>query len=232
MNFHSEKALGLCAALPVEVAPVLDLFSEIEVYSPGKFRIYKSLYKSMPIIIIETEQGRDRAAKAVEYLYENFHIRRLIGFGLAGAVAPQLRTGDVVAPDRVSRADRLEDFIALDPIDGIEQWNGKLIVGGLAVEVDRPYNINDKRAIAKTGAVMVDMESYATASIARKYNTPASIVRAIVDESDYDLESIVKNEKRGPDYANFKDMAKTATRKNADCLVYALAKILENLSEP
>jgi len=232
MNFQSEKVIGLSAAMPVEVTPVLDLFSETEVCSPGKFRVYKSLYKSIPIIIVETEQGRDRAAKAIEYLHENFHIRRLIGFGLAGAVAPQLRTGDVVAPDRVSRADRLEDFIALDPIEGIEKWSGKLTVGGLAVEADRPFYMNDKRAIANVGAVMVDMESYATASIAKKYNTPVSIVRAIVDESAYDMESIVKNKKRGPDYQNFKDMAKVSAGKNADCLVYALAKILENPPAP
>ncbi|VAX25050.1 hypothetical protein MNBD_NITROSPINAE03-1660 [hydrothermal vent metagenome] len=232
MNFQSEKALGLSAAMPIEITPVLDLFSETEVYSPGKFRIYKSLYKSMPIIIVETEQGKDRTARAVEYIHENFHIRRLVGFGLAGAVAPDLRTGDVVAPDRVSRADRPEDFIALDPIEGIEQWSGKLIVGGLAVEVDRPFYTNDKQAIAKTGALMVDMESYATVSTAKKHDIPVSIVRAILDESAYDLESIVKNKKRGPDYANFKGMAKAATRKNADCLVYALAKILENLPAP
>jgi len=229
MNFQSEKAIGLSAALPIEVTPVLDLFPRIEALSKGKLRIHRGLYKSTPIIIIETGQGADRAARAVEYLHENFSIRRLIGFGLAGAVAPYLRAGDVVAPDRVSRADRIDDCITLDPIDGIEKWRGGLIVGGLAVEVDRPCYINDKRAIAKTGAVMVDMESYATTSIAKKHNIPVSIVRAIVDESDYDLESIVKNKKRGPDYRNFRNTAKAAAGKNADLVLYALTGILENL---
>lgn len=228
MNFQSEKAIGLSAALSIEVRPVLDLFSEIETCSPGKFRIYRSFYKSMPIVIIETGQGGGLAARAVEYLHENFRIQRHIGFGLAGAVAPQLRSGTVVVPDRVSRTDRIEDFIELDPIGGIEKWNGELIRGGLAVEADRPFYMKDKRTIAKTGAFIVDMESYATASMAKKYNTPVSIARVILDESDYDLEPIVKKEKRGPGHKNFKGMAKAAAGKNADFLLYAVAKILEN----
>lgn len=230
MNFKSKSMIGLSAALPIETRPLLDLLPEIQVCSSGKLRIYKSSYKSMPIVIVETGIGRERTERAVEYLFENFNIRWQIGFGLAGAIAPQLRSGAVVSPDRISRAPRIEDFIPLDPIGGIEKWSGELICGGLAVETDKPFYTKDKKAVAKSGAVMVDMESYATASIAKRYNTPVSMARVILDEAGYDLEPIISKEKQRPDYRNFMDMAKTSARKNANFLLYALDKILENHS--
>lgn len=229
MNFEAKKAIGLSAALPIEIKPLLDLLPEVEACSLDEFRIHKSSYKLMPIVIIETGMGKERAARSVEYLFKNFDIERHIGFGMAGAIDPQFRTGTVALPDRVSLAGHLDDFIPLDPIRGINRWSGELVSGGIVVEVDRPFHTKDKLALAQTGAVMVDMESHATSLIAKKYNRPVTIARVIVDEADYDLEPIVRNKKQGFEYGNFLDMAKVATSINAEFVFYAIDKIIENL---
>lgn len=233
MNFKSGKFIALSAALPAEVEPVLDLLTGIELITPGRFKIYTGRYRSIPVVAVQTGQGARSAEAALEYLYQKFDIERQICFGFAGAVMPGLRTGAIVVPDRVSYADRIDDAIALDPIGPIKGWEGKSLYEGLGVEVDRPYHAEDKRKIGALGAVTVDMESCTTALIAKKNNTPVTVVRAILDESDFDLETVNPQAKLkdagayGKARKKFMDTAAVAARKNAEFIRDILSEIMK-----
>lgn len=109
----------------------------------------------------------------------------LMSFGLAGGLDPVLHAGSVVLPSEVISKDggrfvtspdwreRLGAAIAKQrPVNG-----GKLLTSPNAIDA-----VADKAAaFDETGAVAVDMESFAVAAVAATHHLPFIAVRVIVD---------------------------------------------------
>ena len=107
----------------------------------------------------------------------------IVSFGIAGALAPLLRIGDVVIATHVVHGD---EHYATDP-----QWSGILrerlpaahsvVLAGHDQVVS---HVDGKRRLfAQTGAHAVDMESHIAARFAARHNIPFVAVRAISDVS-------------------------------------------------
>ncbi|MDX1575039.1 MAG: hypothetical protein R3285_02525 [Kiloniellales bacterium] len=127
----------------------------------------------------------------------------LVSFGIAGGLDPSLKPGDLVLADEVVSPGR--DPIAADPALR-DQWRraaeaaGLPCVGGRLLGAPRVLaGVADKEAWHRSsGALAVDMESYAVAGVAAGAGAPFVAVRAIADPAGRPLPRAVA-ENMGPD---------------------------------
>jgi adenosylhomocysteine nucleosidase len=107
----------------------------------------------------------------------------LVSFGLAGGLDPMLRPGTVViASDVLSDRERLAVDAALAARFG--GVTGQTVLAGTTVVADAAA----KRALFEvTGAHAIDLESGAVARVARAYDIPFAVVRAVCDPAERHL---------------------------------------------
>ncbi len=165
------KRLGIVAALAPEAA----IAGRAAALAPDE--------TTAPIVHF-AGPGADRAQRAARALIAKGSAA-LLSFGVAGGLDPALRPGTVVLADRLVGPDR--SVFGADA-----EWCDRLLRAGrdrMAMKIgaiagiDRPLqNPHDKASLYEaTGAVALDMESYAVARIARDADIPFLAVRAIAD---------------------------------------------------
>jgi hopanoid-associated phosphorylase len=130
---------------------------------------------------------RERTAALVESAVKG--AKCLMSFGIAGALSPDLKAGDVVISAEVVsdhgqwRADeRFQDRVA-DLAREIGAVRGAVLGASaiLATEVDK------RRAWQRTGALAVDLESDVVARIASEAGIPFLVARTIADTAFREL---------------------------------------------
>ena len=111
----------------------------------------------------------------------------VISFGIAGALAPLLNTGDiVVATHVVTESEHYQTDTQWSQVlrTKLEQAQSVGLVGVDAVV----GHINQKKTLFRiTGAHAVDMESHVAARFAKRHGLPFAALRAISDKSDHTL---------------------------------------------
>ena len=116
----------------------------------------------------------------------------LMSFGLAGALASDLRSGTILLPRRI-----LGETGGTADVD--RAWHARqraaLLARGIAPVEDDLFGAGlivarheAKAALhRRTGAVAVDLESAAAAAVARRFGRPFLALRAVADPADFDL---------------------------------------------
>jgi len=108
----------------------------------------------------------------------------VVSFGLCGALDPSLDVGDLVIGQSVTDADISFEadaawaarIVALAP-------DAKL---GRFARAERPVaSVAEKTQLReRTGAIAVDLESFAVAKLARRFGAPFAVIRAVSDAAD------------------------------------------------
>jgi adenosylhomocysteine nucleosidase len=122
---------------------------------------------------------------------EAAHAEGIISFGLAGALAPELRAGDCVIATGIVDAD------GHHPTDST--WSGVLRAQLAGARAGRLFASDAmlltraaKAAVrVRTEALAADMESHLAARVAARFGLPFAVVRAISDPADRDLPTAV-----------------------------------------
>ncbi len=137
--------------------------------------------------------GPENATKASELLLDN-GANRLISWGCAAALHPDLKPGDLVLADNLLSADKqqlsidspwlkhiTEQLSALNPITGTLAESNTIVADSI-----------DKKTIhQQSGAIALDMESIAVAKTALQNNYPALVIRCIADPVSMSLPKAV-----------------------------------------
>jgi len=110
----------------------------------------------------------------------------ILSAGIAGALDPALRPGDVVigtTPERLPSDD--ESAVLLDTLQRrLPNAHTGTIIGSDRIVA----TLEDKRRLrAATGALAVDMESHVAARVAERHRLPLAILRTISDGADHVL---------------------------------------------
>lgn len=125
----------------------------------------------------------DATRQKVEQLVQS-GVSGLISFGIAGALAPHLKTGDLVIGTLVvDRAGR--QWGCYDPwVSALKAMLPAASTGPILGSGSLVSEPQEKAALFNiTGALAVDMESQHVAAIAAQNNLPFIVLRAVMDEA-------------------------------------------------
>ncbi|MBI1764699.1 MAG: hypothetical protein HYR56_25015 [Acidobacteria bacterium] len=202
--------LCVITAAVIEFKTVAKLLSADAPISEDGLQVLRGRYGAQKVTLLKTEIGAVGFAEKLQAHLAQNHYAALLVIGLAGALDPRLRTGDVVLYDRCLdgrkleaawRAGKLEGFL-INEQDGIpcnERLGQKLFercserglpsqrVAGLLVE-RVIIEAQQKRALfERTQAATVDMETYLVWAAAAEFHLPCAAVRVVMDEAASDL---------------------------------------------
>ena len=177
--------IGLVCALPLELSEFLGRCKKVKTYTGGRFTFRGGLYGKIRIAVVESGLGPSRAERATVALLDAHQPKWIVSTGFCGALIPSLKIGEIVVANEVTnlQGDTLKIDVGMttDPSRG-------LAVGRTLTVEKMVRKISEKQAFAeKTGAIAVDMETYAIASLCRERKERFLAVRAVSDDLSADL---------------------------------------------
>jgi adenosylhomocysteine nucleosidase len=212
--------IGFVFAMPMEAAGVADVLKQPQT-TKGNGRIFHTgIFHHYRVALVESGVGQENAGRAADVLIDVFRPKRLISAGYAGGLAKRLKQFNVCFPEVLIResdgktlyvSNSIPENIGFLPnfkesstnSDGISsgsaKLNGKLRLLTTDYVVDSP----DQKLLlnCRTGAELVDMETFAVAEVCQKCRIPMQAVRIILDTADEhipkDIQRILKNVKKG-----------------------------------
>ena len=157
-----------------------------------------------PIVVLQSEMGAPNFAERLRRHLAIFPYDGLIVLGLAGALAPALKAGDIVLYENCLVAKKLasrDEFASIRCDAVFVDWIEKALAAQrLTVKRVDGVVVNevitracDKAALhATTQAAAVDMESGVVAEALREVAMPFTALRIIVDEAEQNLPAFNK----------------------------------------
>lgn len=138
-------------------------------------------------VAVQTGIGHERAQQSTRWAIQQFQPQRLVLAGFAGGLANELTVGDIVM---ASRSIAVRDGWPVDGIDLDMFLVLKAHIGPIATSEQLVATPRQKQLLAQsTGALAVDMESHAVASVCQQNGVPVTVVRAISDDCRQTLDS-------------------------------------------
>ncbi len=195
-----ETVIGLIAAMPDEIRPLLRLAGSFAKERTAGFTLYRFALGNRKVILIESGMGPERAATAAALLIDEATPAVLVNFGFAGAVTAGLRVGDLVVAERIllhrgrlfseqpGLARELAERVAEAVGNGDRERGCRTLRGTFITAAE----ILQKRVLADllpagTSHPVVEMESAAVARIAAREGVPLVALRAISDGAEEEL---------------------------------------------
>ena len=174
-------AAGVIFALPIEADAFERLATDRIETLVGDLAFHEATLAGRRVAWCVGGIGRARAERAARLLLDGHRPRALVSAGFAGGLDPRLTRGGLVRPAIVRGLDAATGGDL--PLAGGEQE------GLLLVTVYRIVrSVAEKQALAAaTGWVLVDMETFAVATVARDAGLPCYGVRVVSDTAGDDL---------------------------------------------
>ncbi|MGI4982539.1 MAG: 5'-methylthioadenosine/adenosylhomocysteine nucleosidase [Janthinobacterium lividum] len=99
------RALGILAALPEEIAGLVEQLSAPRVARWGQRDFHGGLLHGRPCVVALSRIGKVAAAASAATLIHRFDVSAIVFSGVAGGIAPGVRVGDVVVADTLLQHD-------------------------------------------------------------------------------------------------------------------------------
>jgi adenosylhomocysteine nucleosidase len=96
-----KDCLGVVAAMPQEIAPLLRRSKGYRKETAEGFSVYRFQAGETPVVLIESGMGPRHAAAATRMLISLAKPKLILNFGFAGAVLPGTAVGDLVLAEQV-----------------------------------------------------------------------------------------------------------------------------------
>jgi adenosylhomocysteine nucleosidase len=180
--------LGFVFALGIESGCFEDMLQGLLTVRGGGFAIREGGLHGRRIALILAGAGQGNARRATEILIDGHRPGRVISAGFAGGLCPQLQRNDILIADRLLRRDGGEL-----PVDVSPELAAALaqpdVQRGALLTTDHVIRLpSDRKAIYEsTGAVGVDMETYAVAEACATRQVAFTSIRVINDTADETL---------------------------------------------
>jgi adenosylhomocysteine nucleosidase len=162
----ARKPIAIVAAMRVELAPLLGKTQSQDVDGVELFELPEALVAIGGI-------GEKRARQAAEVVVEHAQPKLLVSAGIAGAVSPRLKVGDV---------GRIREVVDVATGDRYLTRGGKWV---LATSQDVSDAAEKQSLLTKYGADVVDMEGAAEARVAKERGLEFAAVKAISDDASF-----------------------------------------------
>jgi nucleoside phosphorylase len=154
-----------------------------------------------PIVVLQSEMGAPNFAERLRRHLAIFDYDGVIVIGLAGALAPQLQTSDVIVYQACSKTDGHDKLTNFACDAALVEWlESALTAQRLSVKRVNGTSVKhvitratDKAALHHvTQATAVDMESGLILEALRASSVPLAALRVVLDEAAHDLPAFDK----------------------------------------
>jgi len=231
--------VAIMGAMPEEIEPILKQLDSYERVDFAKNSYYKGRYKTLEVVVAYSKIGKVFSTLTATTMLEMFACDMLLFTGVAGAVNPELKIGDLVVATKLAQHDlditifghphgfvpggsvyveSDKDLRALAKIVaskmGIELHEGIIATGDQFIASEEK-----KEFIAKTfNADALEMEGASVAVVCDALDVPFFILRSISDAADMDAGF------------NFEEFVESSAKISAEFLMKMLDELIERLS--
>ena len=193
--------IAILGALREEVSCLRKRMDVQETIFEAACIVFRGTWGGRDILLVQTGMGKQRAQAATRLVLERYPVDSLVSFGFAGALAEELRAGDVVLYSAVHCAEGDEDQQAFPEqsyasSDDVLAQSRRALEGAAVTFTCEPgvsvrqivLPPEERAALAEVHhATVVDMESYWIAEIATEAQIPFVILRSVSDTRDEKL---------------------------------------------
>lgn len=177
--------IGLVCALPLELSDFLGRCTKVKKYTGGKFTFRGGFYGNIRIATVDSGPGVARARRATEALFEGHSPRWIVSTGFCGALRPEMKVGQIVVSNTITSTNGEDLTVDVGMTTDLARG---LHVGKTVTVEQIIRTVAQKQSLAEqTGAIAVDMESHAVASVCHDRKTRFLAIRAISDDMSADL---------------------------------------------
>ena len=194
-------------AMQEEISPLLSYFKDYKTIEFAKNKYYLTQYKGLELIIAYSKIGKVNASLTATTLIEKFGAQKLLFSGVAGAINPNLKIGDLVIATKLAQHDLditafghphgfvpegavyvQTDETLTDVAKSVAKAHNKAILEGIIATGDQFICDEAKKTwIGQTfNADALEMEGASVAVVCDALNIPFCILRAISDAADMD----------------------------------------------
>lgn len=199
--------IGIMGAMQEEVEPLLRRMENVQTERIGNNNYHTATCKGKKVVVAYSRIGKVNAAVTATMMIERFKIGQLLFSGVAGAISPDLRVGDLICATRLVQHDvditafghkpgfipETGDFFATDAklndlAQSVAAHRGVKLGSGVIATGDQFIaNPEKKEWIRKTFAAdAVEMEGASVACVCATFGVPFFVLRAISDAADMD----------------------------------------------
>ena len=199
--------IAIMGAMPEEIAPILNKLDNYKTTKYADNEYYEATYKGVEVVVAYSKIGKVFSSLTASSMCQHFGCDKLLFSGVAGAVSPDLKIGDLVVATKLSQHDL--DITAFGHPFGyvpegavfvdadkemieiskkVASSMGKIVKEGIIATGDQ-FVADEKRKnwIAKTfNADALEMEGASVAIVCDALNVPFFILRSISDAADMD----------------------------------------------
>ena len=199
--------IAIMGAMPEEIAPILEQLKEYKTTRYANNNYYEANYRGVVLVIAYSKIGKVFSTLTATTLIEHFGAEKLLFSGVAGAISPSLKVGDLLVATKLSQHD-LDITVFGHPYGYVPEgsvyveadkemiqmskdvahvMNKKIQEGIIATGDQFVANEERKNWIGTTfGADALEMEGASVAVVCDALEVPFFILRAISDAADMD----------------------------------------------
>jgi adenosylhomocysteine/aminodeoxyfutalosine nucleosidase len=199
--------IAIMGAMPEEIAPILEKLDSYKTTEYANNKYYEANYKGIDLVIAYSKIGKVFSALTATTMIEYFGCKKLLFSGVAGAISPDLKVGDLIIATKLSQHDldisafghpfgfvpEGKVFVEADKNlislgKEVAREMGKTVQEGIIATGDQfVANEDRKNSIGDIfGADALEMEGGSVAVVCDALNVEFFILRAISDAADMD----------------------------------------------
>ncbi len=199
--------IAIMGAMPEEIAPILEKLGSYKTTEYANNKYYEATYKGVDLVIAYSKIGKVFSTLTAATMIEHFGAEKLLFSGVAGAISPSLKVGDLIVATKLSQHDLditafghpfgyvpegsvfiQADEAMIELSKKVASEMGKTIQEGIIATGDQ-FVANEERKnwIGSTFyADALEMEGASVAVTCDALDVPFFILRAISDAADMD----------------------------------------------
>jgi len=232
--------IAIMGAMPEEIAPILEKLKDYKTTEYAGNKYYEATYNGIELVIAYSKIGKVFSALTASTMIEHFGAQKLLFSGVAGAVSPKLKVGDLIVATKLAQHDL--DITAFGHPFGfvpegsvfveankaliemskqVAKEMGKSVVEGIIATGDQ-FVANEERKswIGLTfGADALEMEGGSVAVVCDALGVDFFILRAISDAADMDASF------------SFDEFLETSAIESAEFVMKMVDKIVLSLNK-
>ncbi len=178
--------VGLVAALPMEVAPLIDRLENVRKYAANGQTIVEGELLGKLVAVVLTGPGRKRAQRGAERLIAGHRPRWIVSAGFAGSLNPEIPRNTILLPVESINVEGRRFATSFPAGFGIpspmERRGVLLTIDEVVLKAEQKARLR-----ADHGADLVDMESSALAALCAERGIGFVSVRVVSDDATTDL---------------------------------------------